>query len=182
MLRSPPFARSSLFTSGHLGTSLTWRSLATKLQTQSVLGHGEKQEGDISAAFPSLSGVLHESLPLRFSQLKKDILSTPEARDRFVASWADLLGALKEGVAELKSNGNEAIPEVSYGEIERGSNGWKEEVLKSGVVVMRDVVDDAEALGWKQQILEYVKENPQVKGEDISLSPLLNYVTANTNA
>ncbi|CAE6403685.1 unnamed protein product [Rhizoctonia solani] len=162
MLRSLVSARSSSSLSQHLRISLARRCLATEAQSQS--GRSQKQEGDISAIFPSLSGVAPEALPPRFSQLKKDLISTTEARDRLVAGWVDLLSALREGVAELQAKGNEAIPEVSYAEVEKGGKGWQEEVRKRGSVVVRDVVDDVEALGWKQQVLEYVKENPQVKG------------------
>ncbi|CAE7174110.1 unnamed protein product [Rhizoctonia solani] len=162
MLRTFASARSAIPRSGPFKSSLARRCLATEAQSQST--RAQKPEGDISAIFPSLSGVVHEALPPRFSQLKKDFLPTTEARDRLMAGWIDLLGALREGVAELQAKGNEAIPEVSYAEVERGSKSWQDEVRKRGSVVVRDVVDDAEVLGWKQQVLEYVKENPQVKG------------------
>ncbi|CAE6509573.1 unnamed protein product [Rhizoctonia solani] len=162
MLRSLSSARPSLSLSHHLRSPVARRCLATEVQSQA--SRGQKQEGDISAIFPSLSGVVHDALPPRFSQLKKDLLPTTEARDRLVAGWIDLLGALREGVAELQAKGNDAIPEVSYAEIERGGKSWQDEVRKRGSIVVKDVVDDAEALGWKQQVLEYVKENPQVKG------------------
>ncbi|CAE6475416.1 unnamed protein product [Rhizoctonia solani] len=162
MIRTLTPARSTLSLSHHLRFSLARRCLATEVQSQAA--RGQKQEGDISAIFPSLSGVVHEALPPRFSQLKKDLVSTTEARDRLVVGWTDLLGALREGVAELQAKGNEAIPEVSYAEIDKGGKSWQEEVRKRGSVVVRDVVDDGEALGWKQQVLEYVRENPQVKG------------------
>ncbi|CAE6509581.1 unnamed protein product [Rhizoctonia solani] len=154
--------RLSLPVSYHLKISSARRCLATEVQSRAI--RGQKQENDISGAFPSLSGVVHDALPPRFSQLKKDLLPTTEARDRLVAGWIDLLGALREGVAELQAKGNDAIPEVSYAEIERGGKSWQDEVRKRGSIVVKDVVDDAEALGWKQQVLEYVKENPQVKG------------------
>ncbi|CAE7091567.1 unnamed protein product [Rhizoctonia solani] len=160
----PKSARSTRSLSRHayIKLSLFQRYLVTEVQHQA--SRTQKQEGDISAAFPSLSGVAHQALPPRFSQLKRDLLPTTEARDRLVAGWIDLLDALREGVAELQTKGNEVIPEVSYAEVERGSKSWQDEVRKRGSVVVRDVVDDAEVLGWKQQVLEYVKENPQVKG------------------
>ncbi|CAE6467323.1 unnamed protein product [Rhizoctonia solani] len=162
MLRTLAPARFSLPLSYQLRPPLAQRFLVTEAQPHAH--RDQKQEGDISAAFPSLSGVVHDSLPPRFSQLKKDLLPTTESRDRLVAGWIDLLGALREGVTELQAKGNEAIPEVSYAEIERGGKSWKDEVRKRGSVVVRDVVEDGEAVGWKQQVLEYVKENPQVKG------------------
>jgi hypothetical protein len=157
-----------------LRVSIARRHLATEAQSQN--GRGQKQEGDISAIFPSLSGIVHEALPPRFSQLKKDLISTTEARDRLVAGWLDLLSALREGVAELQAKGNVAIPEVSYAEIEKGGKIWQEEVRKRGSVVVRDVVDDVEALGWKQQILEYVKANPEVKGKEHNRARRFYYI------
>ncbi|KAJ1307001.1 hypothetical protein OPQ81_007981 [Rhizoctonia solani] len=162
MLRNIGPRRSSLRLSHCPRTSPARRCLATELQSHTA--RGQKQEGDISAIFPSLSGAIHEALPPRFSQLKKDLLSTTESRDRLVAGWIDLLGALRQGVAELQAKGNEAIPEISYAQIERGDKSWHDEVRKRGSVVVRDVVNDAEAIEWKQQVLEYVRENPQVKG------------------
>lgn len=124
----------------------------------------QKKEGDISSVFPSLSGAAAVPLPPRFSDLKKELLATPDARERLAASWSDLLRTLREEVSELQVRGNEVIPEVSFAELERGGVAWQDEVRKRGSVVIRDVVDDAEVLGWKNQVLEYVKENPQVKG------------------
>lgn len=124
----------------------------------------QKKEGDISSVFPSLSGLAAVPLPPRFSDLKKELLATPDARERLAASWTDLLRTLREEVSELQARGNEVIPEVSFAELERGGVAWQDEVRKRGSVVIRDVVDDAEALGWKNQVLKYVKENPQVKG------------------
>lgn len=124
----------------------------------------QKKEGDISSVFPSLSGAAAVPLPPRFSDLKKELVSSPEARERLASSWTDLLNELREGASEIQSRGNEVIPEVSFAELERGGEAWKDEVRKRGSVVIRDVVDDAEALGWKKQVLEYVGENPQVKG------------------
>ncbi|KAG8738094.1 hypothetical protein FRC10_007287 [Ceratobasidium sp. 414] len=126
----------------------------------------QKKEGDISAVFPSLSGLAETPLPPRFSELKKTLLTTSEARDRLVVGWTDLLGALREGVSELQARGNDVIPEVSFAELDRGSTAWHSDVRKRGSVVVRDVVDDAEALAWKQQVRDYVKENPQVKADN----------------
>ncbi|KAG8737498.1 hypothetical protein FRC11_002008, partial [Ceratobasidium sp. 423] len=160
--RSLTPARLPLSVSRHPKTSPSRCRLATEVQSRAI--RGQKQEVDISRAFPSLSGVVHGAFPPRFSRLKKDLVSTTEARDRLVAGWIDLLGALREGVAELQAKGNEAIPEVNFAEIERGDKSWQEDVRKRRSVVFNDVVDDAEALGWKQQVWEYAKENPQVKG------------------
>jgi len=160
MLRRLTFSRSS-FPRQIITQTPHVARLATEAQPASRI---QKQEGDISSVFPSLSGAAAVPLPPRFSDLKKELVSSPEARERLASSWTDLLNELREGVSEIQSRGNEVIPEVSFAELERGGEAWKDKVRKRGSVVIRDVVDDAEALGWKKQVLEYVRENPQVKG------------------
>jgi hypothetical protein len=37
-------------------------------------------------------------------------------------------------------------------------------IKRRGCILIRDVVDDAEAASWKRLLEEYVKRNPDVKG------------------
>jgi hypothetical protein len=135
-----------------------------------VIHHKGKPEGDISSVFASLSGEAPTVFPKRFSDLKKEIVGTSaEAHDRLVESWRDLLGAVKEGVEEIQQRGTDIIPEVAYSTLKnKNDTTWMGEVKKRGVIVIRDVVSDEEALGWKQEVKEYIKANPQVKGPAIS--------------
>ncbi|KAG8862904.1 hypothetical protein FRB96_000322 [Tulasnella sp. 330] len=126
-----------------------------------------KKEGDISSVFTSLSGAAHVELPPRFAELKRTIVgSSEDAQLRLRQSFADLLEAIKIGVAEIRSKGDGIIPEISFAELAGGrvSDAWKAEVKRRGTIVVRDVVNDEEALGWKEDIKAYVKSNPQVKG------------------
>ncbi|KIO21397.1 hypothetical protein M407DRAFT_80394 [Tulasnella calospora MUT 4182] len=128
---------------------------------------GGKAEGDISAIFASLSGASHDALPQRFADLKKAIVGTShEAHQKLTESWVDLLAELQIGLQEIQRKGPSIIPEVSFKELTEsgGSATWIKEVAKRGVVVVRDVVPDEEALAWKQQVRDYIKANPQVKG------------------
>ncbi|KAG8894192.1 hypothetical protein FRB99_001412, partial [Tulasnella sp. 403] len=126
----------------------------------------QKKEGDISSVFTSLSGAAPVALPERFVHLKRAIIgSSPEFRDRLVKSWEDLLGSLETGIHEIEQKGTETIPEVSFTELVSSQKGaWVDDVKKRGVVVVRDVVEDEQALAWKQQVKDYVAANPQVKG------------------
>ncbi|KAG8977801.1 hypothetical protein FRB90_008672, partial [Tulasnella sp. 427] len=134
----------------------------------SMSSMGGKAEGDISTIFASLSGATHDALPQRFADLKKLIVGdSAQAHRNLAKSWTDLLAELETAVAELKRVGPSIIPEVSFEELvsKNGKDSWKQEVAKRGVVVVRDVVPDEQALAWKEQVREYAKENPQVKGE-----------------
>lgn len=129
-----------------------------------------KKEGDISSVFTSLSGAAHVALPPRFAELKRTIVGpSEEAHLRLKQSFAELLEAIKEGVAEVRSRGSDVVPEIGFAELTGGGSGgasdaWKDEVKRRGAVVVRDVVEDEEALGWKEELKAYVKSNPQVKG------------------
>jgi hypothetical protein len=38
------------------------------------------------------------------------------------------------------------------------------DIKRKGSVVIKDVVDDADAIAWKTSLEEFIKENPQVEG------------------
>ncbi|KAG8897338.1 hypothetical protein FRC01_011376 [Tulasnella sp. 417] len=133
---------------------------------QSMSSVGGKAEGDISTIFASLSGATHDALPQRFADLKRAIAGTsPEAHQKLTESWVDLLAALQLGLQEIQLKGPTIVPEVSFKELTNSGEtaSWTKEVAKRGVVVVRDVVPDEEALAWKQQVRDYIKANPQDK-------------------
>ncbi|KAG8960140.1 hypothetical protein FRC03_007005 [Tulasnella sp. 419] len=123
----------------------------------------QKTEGDISSVFVSLAGEAPPPLPKRFSDLKKTMVPTTHDQERIVHGWITLLDALKVAVAEIQEKGTSIVPEVAFSNMV-GTEEWKNEVRKRGVVVVRDVIDDEEVLGWKQQLRDYIEANPQVKG------------------
>ncbi|KAG8891567.1 hypothetical protein FRC00_013498 [Tulasnella sp. 408] len=140
---------------------------ATVSSMQSMSAMGGKAEGDISTIFTSLSGAEHDALPPRFADLKKEIVGTShEAHRKLTESWVDLLAELQVGLQEIQRKGSTIVPEVSFKELTESGDkaAWTKEVAKRGVVIVRDVVPDEEALAWKQQVLDYIKANPQVKG------------------
>ncbi|KAG8904372.1 hypothetical protein FRC01_008753 [Tulasnella sp. 417] len=139
---------------------------ATTSSMQSMSSVGGKAEGDISTIFASLSGATHDALPQRFADLKKAIAGTsPESHQKLTESWVDLLAALQLGLQEIQLKGPSIVPEVSFKELTESGEGanWTKEVAKRGVVVVRDVVPDEEALAWKQQVRDYIEANPQDK-------------------
>lgn len=135
-----------------------------------------KKEGDISSVFPSLSGAPSQALPQRFADLKKEILGNNQDTHRKLwRSWVDLLHSLQEGVEELRARGNSVVPEISFEELvdESIANpSWVSDVKKRGTILVRDVVEDRQALAWKAQVRDYVRANPQVKGAAICFTRL----------
>lgn len=122
----------------------------------------DKREGDISDSFASLAGVKDEPLPDQFRQLK---LSLAEGReDKIKASWGRLLQKLKEENDVVADQGSKVIPEVRFDRLDEDLSRSKDEIKKRGAVVIRGVIPEDEARGYKLELEEYIRKNPQTKG------------------
>lgn len=123
----------------------------------------DKREGDISDSFASLSGVKDEPLPDHFRQLK---LSLVEGREeKIIASWHRLLKRLEienDVIAEL---GSKVVPEIRFDNLEEDLSKTKDAIKKRGAAVIRGVVPEDEARQYKFDLEEYIRKNPQTKGQ-----------------
>lgn len=66
----------------------------------------------------------------------------------------------------IKERGSGLVPEMRFADLAsgRGSEEFGTELKKRGVAVVRGVVSEEEALGWKEEVREYVRANPQTRG------------------
>jgi hypothetical protein len=124
---------------------------------------GGKREGDISDSFASLSGKQAEPLPDRFRLLKLQLVSGNE--EAVVASWKRLLLALRRGNKLVARRGSGVIPEVDFANIHDDLKRKAADIKKRGVAVVRRVIPEDEARAYKFEIEEYVRRNPQTRGE-----------------
>lgn len=123
-----------------------------------------KKEGDISSVFVSLSGDgAGTQLPPRFATMKKQLLQC--SREQMIASWTTLLEKLKVENQLVKEKGPAIVPSIDFADIDRPSATFKDELKKRGVAVVRGVVPQAEARGYKTDVEEYIKLNPWTKGQ-----------------
>ncbi|EMT73401.1 hypothetical protein NOF04DRAFT_3579 [Fusarium oxysporum II5] len=120
-----------------------------------------KKEGDISDAFTSLSGAQREPLPDRYRQLKLNLLQGRQ--DKIVQSWKKLLRELKRENEIVAKKGPGVIPQIDFKDLEKSSDGLREEVKKRGVVVVRGVIPEGEARAYKAEVEEYVAKNPSTR-------------------
>ncbi|CAK7210196.1 hypothetical protein SBRCBS47491_000695 [Sporothrix bragantina] len=119
---------------------------------------GGKREGDISDSFASLSGLESTPLPDHYRQLK---LSLMAGRDEttIVASWQRLLKELRTENETISRLGPDVIPSVRYSHLDEDLTTHKDELHKRGVAVIRGVIPEAEARGYKDQVEAYVAKN-----------------------
>lgn len=132
----------------------------------------QKRSGDISDAFASLSGKEFGPLEPRYAEVKKTLIAGRE--DAVRASWDRLLANLHKEIPLVAEKGSEVIPVVEYEDIVAGTVGKQfiDDLKKRGVAVVRGVVSEEEALGYKVDIREYLNKNPNTKGSFLLLSTL----------
>lgn len=121
-----------------------------------------KREGDISDAFASLSGVKDQTLPDEFRLLK---LHLTRGREQDIqAGWNRLLDELRVENEVVAQKGPAVIPEVRFSHLAADLAAASPEIKKRGVVVVRGVIPEDEARGYKLELDEYIGKNPQTKG------------------
>ncbi|KAL8994934.1 MAG: hypothetical protein Q9169_005235 [Polycauliona sp. 2 TL-2023] len=123
-----------------------------------------KTAGDISSVFPSLSGSAPEPLPPRFAEIKKRLIHDHEAQVQ--ESWSRLLHVLQGKREEIKIKGSTIVPEINFWDLDDvvKRTKFRDALHQTGVAVIRGVVQEKEALGWKELVKRYIASNPTTKG------------------
>jgi hypothetical protein len=139
------------------------RRAVTQLRTAAT--QAQKRAGDISDAFVSLSG--HEFKPLtpEYADLKGRLIKGHESEVR--ESWERLLRHLREEIPLIVELGSKVIPEINFRDLDNAPETFSKELRKRGVAIVRNVVPEQEALQWKEDLREYIRLNPQTKGEHV---------------
>ncbi|KAL2064951.1 hypothetical protein VTL71DRAFT_4091 [Oculimacula yallundae] len=150
-----PAAKSSLRPSLFSSSPRLIRHAASQAAPQA------KAEGDISAVFPSLSGIEMKPLSERFTEVKRQLIQGNEKR--LTESWQRLLKQLATENEIVKERGPAIIPQIEFEELKNAPEEFIREVKKRGVAVIKGVVPESEARGYKTQVEEYVKKTPSTK-------------------
>jgi hypothetical protein len=122
----------------------------------------QKRAGDISDAFASLAGQEFAPLDPRYAALKTMLRSGHE--DALAESWQRLLRNLQEEIPYIVEKGSAVIPEIDFKDIDNASETFRSEHKKRGVAIVRNVLPVEEALQWKEDLREYIRQNPHTKG------------------
>lgn len=140
------------------------RRFATQLRTAAT--QAQKRAGDISDAFASLSGQEFKPLTPKYADLKGRLIKGRENEVR--ESWERLLRELREEIPLIVELGSKVIPVIDFQDIDNAPETFSSELRKRGVAVVRGVVPEQEALQWKEDLREYIRQNPQTKGRERS--------------
>jgi hypothetical protein len=145
------------------------RSVITQLRTAATQAH--KRAGDISDAFVSLSGQKFEPLTPEYADLKGRLIKGYESEVR--ESWERLLQHLRQEIPLIVELGSKVIPEIDFKDLDHAPEAFSSELRRRGVAVVRGVVPEHEALQWKEELKEYIRQNPQTKGTASSMYILI---------
>ncbi|MCJ1420300.1 hypothetical protein MMC32_006657 [Xylographa parallela] len=132
------------------------------IRPRTTRARAPKKEGDISSVFVSLSGAAPTPLADRFAAIKRQLITGHE--DAIRASWQRLLERLIVENAEIAQQGPGIIPQIDFSNLSNPSQDFLQAVKKRGVAVVRGVVPESEARGYKTLVDEYIKTNPGTKG------------------
>ena len=120
----------------------------------------------------SLSGQKFEPLTPEYADLKGRLIKGYESQVR--ESWERLLRDLREEIPLIVELGSKVIPQIDFKDLDNAPETFSNELRKRGVAVVRNVVPEKEALQWKEDLREYIRQNPQTKGEYLR-SHMFNY-------
>ncbi|KAH8120583.1 DUF1479-domain-containing protein [Phellopilus nigrolimitatus] len=102
----------------------------------------------------------HSTLPPRFIDLKIELVKD---RERLQNSWNDLLAQLKSSGRQRKKDRTDnmfvqkIIPQVEFSELQNLSPGKFKDIKRRGAVLVKNVVDSAQATAWRDELTAFVK-------------------------
>lgn len=132
-------------------------------QVRTAATQSQKRAGDISDAFASLSGHDFKPLAPEYADLKARLIRGHE--DEVRESWNRLLRTLRDEIPRIAELGSKVIPDIDFKDIDNAPEAFSSQLRERGVAVVRGVVSEQEALQWKEDLREYIRQNPQTKGE-----------------
>lgn len=120
-----------------------------------------KPKGDISSVFSHLGGK-ETILDPRLLQLKKEL--APKDPSVLADAYKRLMASFEKEHVEIKEKGPAVIPTVTFAEIQANNGEFPphivEQIRHRGCIVIRNVVNEEEARGYKTQIQGYIGNHP----------------------
>ncbi|KAK1221694.1 hypothetical protein PQX77_015524 [Marasmius sp. AFHP31] len=101
------------------------------------------------------------SAPEHMLKLKKEIAeSFPNFEANATRAWREIIAEIAQTATKVSAAGSDYIPQVKFSELEKLSPEQIAEIKRKGTIIIRDIVEDAEAAKWKTSLEEFVKANP----------------------
>ncbi|KAG8937103.1 hypothetical protein FRC02_006303 [Tulasnella sp. 418] len=100
--------------------------------------------------------------PPRFVQLKQEL---SRGKEEFIkTAWNEVLDELATQTKVIAETGPAYVPQVDFADLQKLTPAEIDKIKRIGSVIVRNVIDDDEVVGYKESLKEYVKANPHVAG------------------
>ncbi|KAG7439596.1 DUF1479-domain-containing protein [Guyanagaster necrorhizus] len=101
-------------------------------------------------------------------RIKSEIASSyPDFEERVTQAWADILDELKTATQKISAGGPEFIPQVQFSELDSLPADKIDEIRRKSCLVIKDIVDDAQAIAWKKSLEDFITANPDADGSPV---------------
>ncbi|KAJ8095975.1 hypothetical protein PM082_015196 [Marasmius tenuissimus] len=99
--------------------------------------------------------------PEHLLKIKKEIAeSFPDFEANATKAWQEIIAEIAQTATKVSAAGSDYIPQVKFSELDKLSPEQITEIKRKGTIIIRDIVEDAEAAKWKTSLEEFVKANP----------------------
>ncbi|KAF5357951.1 hypothetical protein D9756_001184 [Leucocoprinus leucothites] len=106
-----------------------------------------------------------KSYPAHLLDIKREIATGyPDFEARITRAWKEIIEELAVVTAQIYTGGQEYIPQVRFDDLETLSAEQVDTIKRRGCVVVKDIVDDEKAVGWRESLREFARVNPDVDG------------------
>lgn len=118
-----------------------------------------KKPGNILSAFQAN---INDVLPEKYKLIKKDLVQCC-GEENLQTSWTRLVESFDKEIQVIKEKGPNVIPQIECSTILKNDfkfpSTFADEIRKRGCVVVRNVVDRNEALQYKEDVQQYIKNH-----------------------
>lgn len=96
----------------------------------------------------------------------REIVHSPQLASHLEASWVELCNDLRQVNESIVRQGADVIPSLDFDAIASSSvpTSTIEAIKRAGTCIVRGVVPRQTAETWLNDVQEYIRRNPQVKG------------------
>jgi hypothetical protein len=102
------------------------------------------------------------AFPPSFIDIKRSIASSyPDFEARATTAWHEIIEELDKVTSIIKEEGLNYIPQINFNSLDSISEDEIKVIKRRGSALIRDVVDDAQAAEWKEELKEFVKVNDE---------------------
>ena len=110
------------------------------------------------------SGTSQDWFSVMCSEIKKNLAPDP---DVLSSAWGRLMTALEKEVKEMQEKKQDIIPQIDYEAISENNGHFPNanDIKKRGVVVVRNLLSESEALEYRDELKDYLKLNAGKYGD-----------------